>query len=425
MAISPNKKNTIRPKKPHNENLSVWQCAEQLFSQPNPAAASALNELPKALAQVWPLNAKHKRSLPGDISGLSQILTCQRAGLKTPYWLKPQYLSAYLYYFLPWNLLRLTELLQNLPLPEPRTQNNALPLLLDAGSGPLTLPIALWLAKPQWRQLPLTVFALDAARKPLELGAALFKSLGQILAQPVWNIKTASGSIHNLAKQAPKQNAAGQNFYPWLASAANVLNELRPDRRIFDGEETPAENALENLLAAWEPINGAPLLFVEPGTRLGGTTIMQLRQVALENDFFAISPCCHNQPCPLLKSGKSGLADAWCHFVFSAQAAPAWLADLTTHANLGKTTLTVAPLLLSPKKRSRPSAAMPCRVISQAFATPLGKSRYGCAAPGLCLLPNCGQLVSGSLTLAQKPDAKNPRDAKSGAIILAPTRKSE
>lgn len=41
-------------------------------------------------------------------------------GCSAPYWSSPAAVSAYLYYFLPWNLLRLTRLLAALPLSDPR-----------------------------------------------------------------------------------------------------------------------------------------------------------------------------------------------------------------------------------------------------------------------------------------------------------------
>ncbi|WP_448339637.1 hypothetical protein AB9L13_12365 [Desulfovibrio piger] len=85
-----------------------------------------------------PLRSAHYRNLPADIEALSRLLTCERSGLYRPYWSSPASTSAYLYYFLPWNVLRLARLFRSLPLPDPRLwlEKGQTPLLLDGGSGP-------------------------------------------------------------------------------------------------------------------------------------------------------------------------------------------------------------------------------------------------------------------------------------------------
>lgn len=161
---------------------SPWPQAEPLFPPLDADARTALERLPEALHKVWPLNAAHRRSLPEDVAALSRLLTTERRDLRHPYWSSPAFVSAYLYYFLPWNLLRLARLLAALPLPDPRALAPAggEALLLDAGSGPLSLPLALWLARPEWREAPVRVLALDSAARPPELGKALFAALGRV-----------------------------------------------------------------------------------------------------------------------------------------------------------------------------------------------------------------------------------------------------
>ena len=156
-----------------------------------------LDMLPEALAKVWPLNSAHRRTLPDDVAQLSRLLTTERAGLDRPYWSSPASISAYLYYFLPWNLVRLTRVLASMPLPDPRTvaPEGGEALLVDVGSGPLTLPLALWLAKPQWRSAPLRVLALDTSSQPLELGKTLMEVLGEMSGQPVWPVRVARAPL--------------------------------------------------------------------------------------------------------------------------------------------------------------------------------------------------------------------------------------
>lgn len=423
---------------------SPWRVAGELLPPLPAEAQTALARLPEALARVRPLSGAHRRSLPEDIASLSRALTAERAELRRPYWSRPAFVSAYVHYFLPWNLVRLARLFRGLPLPAPGAPNGppeSVPLLLDAGSGPLTVPLALWLARPEWRKAPIEVLALDSAAQPLELGRALFIAWGEVLGQPVWRVRLARGPLESLAAKAtPLLHAGGR---PWLITAANVLNELGPARRGHrgaaseDGEDAGAEDGaaslleerLDRLLGAWVPLLAQPdgegpgpaLLFVEPGTRLGGSTIMRLRELALAGGLSALAPCTADNACPLARG-------AWCHFSFSPQGAPAWLAELSAAAGLAKRSLTLSPLLLrapadeedAPHATHRHKA----RVLSSPFAVPglRGRGRYACASTGLALLEDAASLASGALVDTGGPQGpwRARRDAVSGAHIFAP-----
>lgn len=431
-----------------------------LFSPPDADARQALECLPEALREIWPLNAARRRSLPGDVAALSRLLTAERRNLRRTYWSSPAFVSAYLYYFLPWNLLRLTRLLAALPLPDPRAlaPEGGEALLLDAGSGPLSLPLALWLARPQWREAPVRVLALDGAARPPELGRALFARWGARLGRKTWPARAARGPLESLARQAAPflagKGGAGRGR-PWLVTAANVLNELRPGRkggrRARNGEPEDGEGAeaaprgplaerLDSLLDAFAPLlfrhdgagpENAPqgggaspaLLFVEPGTRQGGGAIMRLRDLALKRGLAALAPCPHNAPCPLL-AGQGGRT--WCHFTLDSRDAPDWLLRLSAEAGLAKSGLSLAPLLLgatepeaAPAAAPRRGKTLPARVLSAPFAVPglAGRARYACTAEGLVLLEDAEALAPGDqLSVRLMPDA--PRDAKSRARII-------
>ncbi|MDE7241735.1 small ribosomal subunit Rsm22 family protein, partial [Desulfovibrio sp.] len=442
------------PERQPRGGASAWKAESELFPPLDAAAQAALARLPEALARVRPLSAAHRRSLPEDIAKLSRALTAERAELRRPYWSRPAFVSAYLYYFLPWNLVRLARLFRGLPLPTPATAEGPA-LLLDAGSGPLTVPLALWLARPEWRSLPIQVLALDSARQPLELGRALFVAMGEALGEAVWPVRLAKGPLESLAAHAqPLLEAGGR---PWLVTAANVLNEARPPRggrggptlddEEDDGADVPlpglTESRLDRLLSAWSPLlapapdagNGVPrqggspaLLFVEPGTRLGGNTLMRLRALAVEGGLHAVAPCVADTRCPL----KRG---AWCHFTFSPAGAPRWLAELSTAAGLAKRSLSLSPLLLraAPEvetdaaRAGEEPAAPRARVLSSPFDVPgvNGLARYACAPCGLALLEDAGTLAPGSLVdlgeaAKPRPGGKQARrDARSGARIFA------
>lgn len=399
-----------------------WKADSHLVPSLSESSFRILDALPRALAQVWPLSAAHRRSLPSDIRELSLLLTSQRSGLRRNYWSRPAFISAYLYYFLPWNLVRLCRLFSALKIRQPDGQ----PLLADVGAGPLSATMALWIARPDLRKLPITVFALDSARHPLELGGKLFAALAQILKEPCWETRIATGPVEALPKLAPDVSQTGLKLTPWLCLAANVLNEMKPARAEKAGE-SPNYGRLEMLLCAWRPFwqKGGQLLFVEPGTRLGGAIIMALRESALDLGLVPHAPCTHAEACPLNEEGRGGLPSSWCHFVFSGQEAPEWLKALSRKAGLAKTSLTLSPLFLSTDPVNHPGQAMPVRVVSQSFPVADGMARYGCSSAGLTLLPDSRAMLSGAFCLANRPAGEKRRDARSGAIVISPWREGQ
>lgn len=449
----------------------AWPAARALFPPLSAETQRILDMLPEALAKVWPLNTAHKRSLPDDVAQLSRLLTTERAGLARPYWSSPASISAYLYYFLPWNLVRLTRLLASLPLADPRAvaPQGGEALLVDVGSGPLTLPLALWLARPEWRSAPVRVLAMDTSSQPLELGKTLMEVLGELTGQPVWPVRVARAPLDQVVRQVAPLLSGGR-ARPWLVSAANVLNELRfgkkrsrgasaiededefdsldaegmdldgnPAAGEADGEKPEGcrEDRLDSFLESLSPLfdhadsrgeatAGSPapvgpsLLFVEPGTRLGGSTIMRLRQLAVDGGLTALAPCTHQADCPLLR-GQGGRT--WCHFTFGSEGAPLWLEDLSQASGLGKSGLSLSPLLLAamPEAEAQTSGSLPVRVLSAPFLVPglAGRARYACSGKGILLLENAECLASGDeLTVSIAAGA--PRDRKSGALQVSP-----
>ncbi len=511
---SPSERRSSRPAA--LPGCTPWRPAAQLLPPVPEETRRLLERLPEALRRVRPLSAAHRRSLPDDVAALSQLLTTERAGLQRPYWSSPAAVSAYLYYFLPWNLLRLVRLLAALPLPDPRAAapEGGQALLLDLGSGPLTLPLALWLARPQWRSAPIQVLAVDTAAQPLDLGRDLLTALGELHGAPVWPVRVARAPLERAARAAGPLLAGGK-VRPWLVSAANVLNELRfgghggygaypEDEEAEERLQGCRDERLEALLASLGPLfwertadgptaelepparaggrnaggrktvgatvaaglaAGPDLLVVEPGTRLGGGTVMRLRRLALEGGLRATAPCPHSAACPLLEERGRG----WCHFTFDSGGAPAWLEQLSAQSGLAKSGLSLAPLLLTPRPAAedagadgsgaaagdaaaegnaaeptarhsracaaptgagRAAGAQPgteaaagatclARVLSAPFAVPglRGEARYACMADGLALLEDAAGLACGALTPVRVPENAR-RDRKSGAVIL-------
>ena len=114
-----------------------------LFPLPSAELLDGLAALPRALSRAFPLKAKHRAALPGGIRKLSDFLTVDRENLPRDYMTRPEYLAAYLHYFLPWNIYRQGRLLTGLDLAlKPGAR------VVDLGAGPLTFLLALWLARP-------------------------------------------------------------------------------------------------------------------------------------------------------------------------------------------------------------------------------------------------------------------------------------
>ncbi len=440
-----NRQKKSPPAHPFKDNSASrlrWESLSRLFSQPDKDFQKALELLPAAIEKVWRIPASRKKNLPEDIADLSRLLTKGRSELTLPYWHKAANLSAYLYYFLPWNIIRLGSLFSSLPLPEPHEIEGRQPVLLDMGSGPLALPIALWLARKEWRNLPLQVLALDNAKQPMDVGRDLFSALAELMGEKAWPVFCYGGSAERPVAALQTLQGKNEKIYPWLLSEANILNELiskspargeGSDDDEEEDEDFECENSLlGRLLNAWIPVwNNSPAgplaLFIEPGTRLGGDAIMNLRRCALRLGLQPLAPCTHSNRCPLLNKTrhKGSQAESWCHFTFPASTAPDWLKRLSRESGLEKTSLSLSVLLLWDKNPALlPKSAT--RIISQPFRVPglRGEARYGCGALGLELLENAVWPVSGTLTSAQK---KIPlqTDKKSGAIICVPAEEKK
>lgn len=358
----------------------------------------------KAVDEVMPLSAAQRRDLPYACRDLSALLTTERAE-RGPYWSSPRLLSAYLRYFLPWNLVRLAALLPVLPLGDAPER----PRVLDAGSGPLTLPLALWLFRPELRALPVELIASDTAPHPMDVGRRVFEQVRSAL-DPAsrWTVRCVRAS----ALSAVRKSGA-----PWLVTLGNVLNEMedRPGRRPADSHGEGALFPLAEALGATLE-EGGLVLAVEPGTRQGGRMISALRAAVLEtSDAAPLLPCPHAGPCPLAGRGMS----AWCHMRLPTEAAPEALARLSRAAGLDKESVSLSFALLGGRVPRDPAfpGALAARLISDPFALPgyPGRARYACTEKGLGLLPDAARLPSGALC---RVETAGGRDAKSGALLL-------
>jgi hypothetical protein len=427
---------TLETIRPEQQSLVVMQTLEQV------------------LEETAPLSAKHRASLKGDIRQLWEDLTSDRESRPADYLGSPPALSAYLRYFLPWNVFRLSSLLANADFCLPDKA-----VIIDIGSGPLTLPIALWAARPELRDVPLTIYCMDRVERVLEAGQAVFETLcmridGRL---PPWRLEMRKESFGGSLPERAH-----------LLTAANVFNEFFwKDRRPL------GERALETArtLLSYIRENGS-LFIMEPGDPRSGSFISALRAALLAEGAPPLGPCPHALSCPMpgifrhlfppeetraIKGDPNAAPSRyilpqvampkkrdkypWCHFGVDAAKAPAWLEALSEEAGLPKERAVLSYLwaargamarapvgVPSPdnrssdrERRARATKGILVRVVSESFALPDGCSgQYACSSLGYTLLRRGhGEEPFGSgdlLEVAASPLQRN--DEKSGAVIL-------
>ena len=368
-----------------------------LFNPLNPEMRLELENLGQALDKTLKPRAAHLKKLPYDIAELSFILTEGRDELVRPYWSEARLKAAYLWYFMPWNLVRLAPLVAGLPLGLKEGDK-----ILDLGSGPLTLPLVLWFARPDLRAQKLSFYCNDTQITPLQSGLDLFNQLAG--EKNAWEIRFHKGSLNEALKRAKGSGLA-------LISALNVLNEIRPGRQ--EGLAHLVAGLVGEMKAGLAP--EGDLLLVEPGNRLGGKIIELAREAALKRKLFPASPCPHSLECPMLSPAQK----TWCHFINEHPQAPDWLTRLSQAAGLDKTHTALSFVLLNAKKKDddKGAAGLKGRIVSNPFKVPgqPGLCRYSCTSGGLVLVPGAERLASGKeLRLEAKTTAL---DAKTGLRI--------
>ena len=404
-----------------------------LFAPLPDESRTILDRLPALIDKVFPLPERFRIGLPRDVAELSRLLTSGRQDRGASYLGKPALLSAYLRYFLPWNIYRLCRLLTSLPLElKPDDAVN------DLGAGPLTLAAALWISRPAIRNIPLDFRCLDRTPSVLDAGKKFFAALTAGTDCP-WTLRTIRGDVRRngrLSVEIRGKPAA-------LSAAVNVYNELFWNFSPLDTEELERFTESQARLLSSLTENSGSILVVEPGIPRSGEFISLLRALLMEERRNPVAPCTHTGPCPMPggrtenKHGTGGKA-RWCHFAFNTEDAPKELHRLSAAARIPKERAVLSFLLAGPalsqtpagksdKKEPRkvPEKHEKVRVISDVFSVGGGRDsgayswgRYGCGEHGLVL-------VTGSRTaLEETPSGaleelllNGARDDKSGAFV--------
>lgn len=391
----------------------IFSHSQRLFSDITEESLEVLFRYQDILRKVFPLSKKHYSALPTAIRNLSAMLTWDREG-KPPanYLSRMENLAAYAYYFIPWNLLRLSSLFPNLPGLELAEGSQ----ILDLGAGPLTLIQALWIFRPDLRKKHLNFICVDQTLVPLKLGEKLFDCLveaGGGKESTNWRLELSKSPLHKTLHG--KMDFIG---------ALNVLNELKAPgtnkvRSARQGLESSDAFLAKTLLKSLSP--EGKLLLVEPGTRKASIGLVRLRKAILRSGGTSVSPCPHDFNCPFPGEGKK----AWCHFNLPLQFPLKWLTELSRLAGLDKDRLSLSFLLVKNKKAApvERGEELAVRVTSGDFPLPSAdkgsRGRYGCSAYGKILLVSKAQdnLRPGDLLLFARPN-RTERDPLNGALTL-------
>ncbi len=361
-------------------------------------------ELPKIYDEVLPLSAAHRRDLPYAIRDLSAVLTSERGLLARPYFSTARSISAYIRYFLSWNLVRLSKLIPNIEIEDPKDND----LIIDIGSGPLSFIIALYMAKPKWRNLKLRIICVDNSGQIMEYGRSIFRLIAK---STNWDISLMRGQIHRILPKIREK--------AYLVVGANVMNELC-EAKVRSQEDLHLSDKVDNLAESLSYLSDN-IFFVEPGNRLGGTLTAQLRASLSDFGYVAGSPCTHMQDCPLQRvAGQE--RSGWCHAVFSSSESPWWLYELSRSAKLQKHTLSLSHIFMSRNAKVNKAETGTCfgRIVSDAFAVPsLGLCCYVCTENGLALVPGLDDDIGARVKLKLEKSYKTDYKSKAKIMNLA------
>ena len=383
-----------------------------------------LNRLPKLIDDVFPLPGRFRVGLGRDIAELSRLLTSGRGDRGVSYLGRPALLSAYLRYFLPWNIYRLSRLLPVMPL-----ELKANDAVNDFGAGPLTLAASLWICRPELRNIPLEFRCLDRTPAIMDAGKKIFSALATAYppgdknnSSCPWIVKTIRGELKRngtLSVEIRGNPAA-------LSAALNVYNELFWDFSQGNTEELRRFAGNHARLLSSLTSSQGSILVVEPGIPRSGEFISLLRASLITEGRSPIAPCTHSSPCPI-PGGRleTGAKAKWCHFAYDTEDAPEALHRHSVSAKLPKERA-VLSYILAANKQGETFQKMPAgkikpekiRVISDPFPVDKHWGRYGCGESGLILVTGSREDIKASSSGALEelmPSGK--RDTKSGALV--------
>lgn len=382
-------------------------------------AQKILQDFDQIAQSAMPANSKQLVIIPKIIRELSHQMTDDRGSRRLGYMNEKTFLSAYVRYFMWWNLVRLARLFANLDFDFLSDGD----VCLDIGSGPLTLPCALWLARPDLRQKKLVWYVMDISQGALSVGEEIFLALAAKTGGEPWKIVRVKGELGTAVKEKAR-----------FVTCANMFNELLQSRggeppdylakkysqalfKYLDFEngganEGRAQNAggaanegrAKSVRGAANGGGGPALLLVEPGVPKSARFVSLMRDAFIRRGFVALAPCPHQQSCPMdgRRAGQGGANGKWCNFAFETDDAPKKLLALSASAGI-------------PKERAVLSFVL-AGVARESFASPKSGGLSGLekifATDAACKPKNCGGLLrvaSDIIRLPPEGEGQKPR----------------
>lgn len=407
-------KNSQAQKKIHSLKKSKFvKPLENLFaSEKIPEdAKKIIEEFDKVVESTHPLNSKQKLLLPKQIRSLSHFLTDERGERRLGYMNQTVLLSAYVNYYTWWNLIRLVRLFSNIDKKFFDVKDSS--VFLDLGSGPLTVPLALFLSRPELRKKHITFYCLDISQQALAFGENIFLSVAARLKCEPWKIVRVKGELGSSVKEKAD-----------FVTSANLFNELCDDFK--NPPDFLAKKCTEQILSYLKLENeNARYIIVEPGDPRSARLVSLMRGSFMRRGFFPVSPCTHFCDCPM--DGKKG--GKWCNYAFKTDDAPAELKKLSEKSELPKERAVLSFVAFQKSKDGQIDGCncfsderpefISMRITSELIKLPGGRSGYyACSEKGLLLIVTTQQLLSGQKIRVLNPQKKLPIDSKSGAYIL-------
>ncbi|MDR2865092.1 MAG: rRNA methyltransferase [Spirochaetaceae bacterium] len=390
---------------------------EALFNPLSSDLNGSLSLLLKEIDKTFPVPARFVSALPRNVAELSRLLSSARPERKEGYLNDPALLGAYMRYFLPWNIYRLCKLFSSESIGSfiaslflADDENHG---VIDLGSGPLTLALALWISFPALRSKKITLFCIDHNRSALRAGEKLFYAFTG--PKSAWNIKLLHVDMRHGIPDSAKTHPVK------LLCAVNIFNEIFWKIPQADTEKLKDFAEKQAFLLSKASDTNSALLVVEPGVPRCGQFIHFLKVAFESRDLVIRSPCPRCSAC-CMRGGKRG--SKWCHFYFDTDDSPKDLQKLSGAAGLSKDKAVLSFLLAQksalPKKES--DDLLDLRVISDLFPLPEYQyGRYACSAKGLVLLRGSKKIMEScpsGAELSARKSAFGGIDKKSGALIL-------
>lgn len=398
------------------------------------SAVSVIEDFEAIVNSVYPLTSRQRALLPAQIRSLSHELTDEREERRMGYMNETTALSAYIHYYLWWNIVRLTRVFANLPESFFNLTDGS--VCLDIGSGPLTVPIALFLSRPDLRSKKLTFYCMDLSAQALQAGENLFLAVAARMQCEAWNIIRVCGSLGDMQI---KQKAD-------FVCSANLFNELMQMQESDRGQPPDflAKKYSTELLKYIEKKNDSARIFIsEPGVPSCGRLISCMRDAFMRRHFYPAAPCPHCGTCPM--EGKRG--GKWCNYAFSTEDAPQSLRRFSRSIYIPKERAVLSFLALEKKwdeaeeallqqdgeagsgngragtgntdTDRNSSSRLTFRISSDPIRLPGNRTGYyACSSLGLLLVVTDSELHSGDLLEVEADRLPDRRDEKTGALML-------